>query len=74
MEAILSKWVLKTLKSGVRLTQKDIRTEAIQIMEKMGHNYFRASKGWVEKFFRRNPDIFSLMHHKKKSKTESQTS
>jgi hypothetical protein len=49
MEKKLTKWVIKIIDSRQRLTQRHIRSKAMQLMEQDGENnsYFRASKGWI---------------------------
>ena len=43
------------MKKGIYLTQKQIREKA-RLMSNCSN--FRASKGWVEKLFKRRPDLF----------------
>lgn len=57
MEEKVCKWLEKELEDGAVLTQRIIREKAKEISCLEG---FKASKGWLEKFFKRRPQLFKL--------------
>lgn len=54
MEENLTNWIVVNIKKGKYLTQTEIRSRARVFS---GNNGFKASKGWLEKYFRRNKSI-----------------
>jgi hypothetical protein len=64
MELKLIAWIKKMCENGLRTTQADIRKKAMKILERIPehrNSNFRASKGWMEKFFHRHTEVFSLL-------------
>ena len=56
MEEELTAWMKEALEGQTRLTQDQIRQKACQLAQQHCRDTkFAASKGWLEKFLRRNP-------------------
>ncbi len=51
MEQALNDWVNACINNGIYVTQTEIRKKAREFSE---DKKFKASKGWLEKYFRRN--------------------
>lgn len=54
MEENLTNWIKSKIKQDIYLTQTEIRNQARKFS---GDINFKASKGWLEKYFRRNKMI-----------------
>ena len=57
MEEQLILWLEGELEKGRPVTRKTIRNKAKVLSNS---REFKASKGWIEKFFRRHPEIYEL--------------
>lgn len=55
MENRICEWLDSELKKGTHITQKIIREKAKALSQ---CDEFKASKGWLEKFFKRRPELF----------------
>jgi len=55
-------------KDKVRITQAIIRNRAMALVKQLPYemNRFKASKGWMEKFFKRHNEIFELLSRRSK--------
>lgn len=54
MEEKLNQWILNNLENNIYVTQTEIRNKAKFFSNDPS---FKASKGWLEKYFRRNTKI-----------------
>ena len=57
MEEQLIRWLEGELKKGQPINKKMIRNKAKVLSNS---REFKASKGWIAKFFRRHPEIYEL--------------
>ena len=57
MEEQLILWLEGELEKGQPVSRKTIRNKAKVLSNS---REFKASKGWIEKFFRRHPEIYEL--------------
>ena len=69
MEMKMCEWLEAELKKGTQLTQKTIRDQAKLISS---CDDFKASKGWLEKFFKRRPELFAAYTNNRKSYHEEE--
>ena len=67
MEMKICEWLKEQLSKGVHLTQKAIRNHAKRLGDAAK---FKASKGWLEKFFKRRPEIFEAYTRNRKALSE----
>jgi hypothetical protein len=75
MEIRLVEWINKVLTRGYKLTQTEIRNKARCLMKKYnGDSKFAASKGWMEKFFRRHKQIAKQIMEKNRTRIEEMDS
>lgn len=68
MEKKLIAWIEKMCLNNARITQAIIRNRAMIIINEHRYeaNGFRASKGWMEKFFKRHKYICQLLSRNNK--------
>lgn len=68
MEQKVCEWLKNQLDKGTVLTQKAIRDKAKKIS---CSNEFKASKGWLQKFFKRRPELFNAYSTNRKTNNEN---